>query len=106
MTGSRYAPGMFHSMAGERRLRIVMSSSTLHNFWSEGYEGDVIHVDWNTAPGANIQTLHNMWYAEYKNQRKPVDIVLVGGLNNILQGDSNNKIMGDIEAFYSSVVGQ
>ena len=50
-------PGKFHDMAEEKRLRIVLSSSTLHDFWSEGYEVDLLHVDWSTSPGATIKDL-------------------------------------------------
>ena len=103
MVGSRHVPGKFHNMVDQTRLKIVLSSSTLHNFWLEGYEGDIDHVDWSTSPGATIQTLLHMWRSDYRNEKKPMDVLVIGGLNNILRGETVDKIMARFEEFFNAV---
>ena len=90
-------------MVDQTRLKIVLSSSTLHNFWLEGYEGDIDHVDWSTSPGATIQTLLHMWRSDYRNEKKPMDVLVIGGLNNILRGETVDKIMARFEEFFHAV---
>ena len=57
-TGSPLTPGKFHDMTEEKRLRIVLSSSTLQ--------------------GATIQDLLLMWRADYWNEKKPMDLLIIG----------------------------
>ena len=93
-------------MTEEKRLRIVLSSSTLHNFWSEGYEGDLLHVDWSTSLGVTIQDLLLMWRADYWNEKKPMDLLIIGGLKNILRGDDEDRFIARLVDFYNAIVAQ
>ena len=76
----------------------------MHEFFMENdYEGDRRHVDWVTAPGATIQMLHHMWSIEYGQERRPMNLLIVAGLNNILNGDSNSDIMHHLQDFRTAV---
>ena len=105
-TGQCFTPGKFHDMSEEKRLRIVLSSSTLHDFWIEGYEGDLVHVDWSTSPGATIQDLLLMWRADYWGETKPMDVLVIGGLNNLLRGENEDRFISRLDDFYNAVVAQ
>ena len=52
------------------------------------YEGDLMHVDYLSIPGANLNTLTNAFKYEYQEKPflKPLDVVLIGGYNDILEG--------------------
>ena len=60
-------------------------------------------MDWSTSPGATIQTLLHMWRADYRNEKKPMDVLIIGGLNNILRGEAVDKIMNRFEEFVKAV---
>ena len=68
-----------------------------------GYNGDPIHIDYLGIPGAWITDLHHAWMAEYEYVDTPVDVVLMAGLNDILNDQSAEEIMRDILYFRKSV---
>ena len=85
------------------RIPIIISGSTVHEHYMEGdYVGDNMHVDYLTSPGAKIEDLLHMWRLEYNDERKPMDIVLIGGLNNF-KTDSNKKMMEKFRDFADAV---
>ena len=95
--------GRLHSTDKTSRLRICLSSSMLHEQWMEcNYKGDEEHVDWVTSPGATVQTLHTMWYTDYTNENRDMDILLVASLDNF-GTESINEIMENIQNFNSTV---
>ena len=53
----------------DSRLKILVSSSILHQYWlprgGNLYEGDQIHVDQVTIPGARVDNLHLAWRYNY-----------------------------------------
>ena len=103
MTGTHYVPMKFHNLKDTKKMRIVLSSSTLHGFWIDGYEGDIQQVDWVTcSPGASIQALLHMWHADYK----PMDLLIIGGLNNLIKGESGDRFMARLDDVYHMVVSQ
>ena len=68
-----------------------------------GYQGDPIHIDYITIPGATIKDLHHAFLAEYGNVHRPIDVLLVAGLNDVLKGSTSDQILKDMEAFKESV---
>ena len=58
----------------------------------ERYEGDKIHIDELSIPGAKIEHLHLAFKAEYTNFEKPIDVLLAAGLNNFKR-DTPDEIM-------------
>ena len=43
--------------------------------------------------------LHHAFMAEFKNSYRPVDVLLVGGLNDVMRGRSLDKIKRDLTNF-------
>ena len=63
-------------------------SSLILNDWqgrrtSNDYPGDNIDADYLTIPCATVRKLHHAFKAKYKNVDPLVDVMLVGGLNDI-----------------------
>lgn len=98
------SPGLRHEINRNERLKIVVSSSTLHGVHrSMNYKGDEIHVDYCTIPGATIKSLMDAWWVDYHRYTQAMDILLVAGLNNICKGDSDNEVMRQIKNFANTV---
>lgn len=92
-------------------LNVCVSTSQLHTFHQPREPGivcppDSLHVDWLTIPGANIDELGYAWRLDYHREPRPMRILLVAGLNDLLQGSSVEKIKESIESFHADVSGQ
>ena len=100
VSGEKKTRGRVHAIGQDARLNICISSSTLHNFWLDpSYEGDDVHIDWVTCPGAKIQDLADIWKVEYGKERRPMDILVVGGLNNCKLEDKD--MISEYQARYT-----
>ena len=72
-------------------LDICLSDSTLHDFHHPREHGvvcppDSSHVDWLSIPGASVEELLFAWQVEYGHEERPMRILLVAGLNNLIKG--------------------
>lgn len=89
------------------RYPFLVSSSILNNWQGlrimNGYQGDKIHVDYITIPGATVKELEHPFLAEYSNVHRTLDVLLVGLLNDVLCGATDSDIMEDICHFRNSV---
>ena len=65
--------------------------------------GEVFHVDWICIPGARINRLTEAWEIEYMLETKPMDIILIGGLENVKRGRSGPSIVAAYEHFIDLV---
>lgn len=96
-----------HSHKSGRRYSVLVSSSTMDNWQGRrdlnNYAGDDIHLDFITIPGGTIQILTHAFLAEYGKTHRPVDVLLVSGLNDVLRGRSVGQIMADISVFRTAV---
>ena len=97
-----------HSHKTGIRYPILLSSSIL-NLWQgrrteNQYPGDDIHIDYLTIPGATIKTLHHALLAEYESAYRPIDVLLVSGLNDILRGRTSDQVISDMERLVSAVM--
>ena len=96
--------GSLHNMAQMTRIPILISGSTVHEHYMEGgYPGDEQHVDYLTSPGAKIEDLEHMWLLDYADEKKPMDILLIGGLNNFRK-DSVEQMMAKFKKFNDAVM--
>ena len=95
------------------RAKLVVSDETLHMFFAppgrtEGsqYQGDLMHVDYLSIPGANLETLTAAFKYEYHDKpfNKPLDVVLIGGYNDIREGSSRTVIMERFRSFCDAVL--
>ena len=93
------------------RVKIVVSDSTLHSFFAPPghtgtqYAGDLMHTDYITIPGADIDTLSNAFRLEYgQNVSRPLDVVLVAGYNDLALERSSREIMRSFQNFADIVL--
>ena len=87
----------------EPRIKVAISSSQLNEFWADkAYTGDSRHVDWVTSPGGTLDSLMHCWMVDYEKEKKPQDILLIAGLNDIIQGNGN-KFMEKLEFFWDVI---
>ena len=101
--GENGALGRLHSMEERKRLPVLVSSSVLHEHFLSDYEGDKVHMDYVTAPGAKIEELEQMWEREYREVKKEIDVLLVAGGNNI-RSDSLSQFMHRVHNFLNTVM--
>ena len=92
-------------------LNICVSTSQLHAFHQPREQGvicppDTFHVDWVTIPGGTIADLLHAWKVEYQREWRPMRVLLVGGLNDLLKGGNFNSVKEDIELFASHLKDQ
>ena len=103
-----------HEAYPTERIKLVMSCSTLHQFFAppptaqlkQEYEGDAVHTDYVTIPGAKVEDLQQAFRVEYGKVKTGVDVLLVAGLNNVVEGDSMEDIMFKIQLFKETVAKQ
>ena len=97
-----------HNVKAGTRYPILVTSSTLNNWQGtrsmNGYEGDPIHIDVIAIPGACIAELTHAFKAEYGKMYRPVDILLVSGLNNVMSGQGPEEVMKEILIFKREVL--
>ena len=85
-------------------LNICVSTSQLHNFHQPRDEGvvcppDSSHVDWLTIPGAQIENLAYAWWLDYSREPRPMRILLVAGLNDLVKGGNKDSFMYALDHF-------
>ena len=102
-----------HQPYPESRIKIVVSDSTLHQFFAppgytdtNQYSGDTMHVDYVTIPGATLDTLTNAFRLDYivKQHTRPLDVVMVGGYNDLVVGHSRDFIVWELQRFANKVL--
>ena len=89
-------------------LDICVSDSTLHDIHYPKEAGvvcppDKAHVDWVTVPGATVSQLLYAWQVEYARESKPMRVLLVAGLNDLVKGGNAEDLIAQIERFDANV---
>ena len=89
-------------------LNVCLSTSQLHEFHTPRDQEvicppDPIHVDWLTIPGATIATLETAWQVDYLKSGRPMRILLVAGLNDLLKGGNMESLTNSILTFKNAV---
>ena len=97
-----------HRCYPEDRVKMVVSDSTLHEFFAPPgytgriqYKGDIMHTDYITIPGACMDTLFHAFRldCDILPPDKPIDVVLVMGYNDLVKGHSRHWIMECLNCF-------
>ena len=105
-----------HPPANHGRIRILSTSSTLHNaqftetFPSEldktmtelGLSHGSFHIDVDSIPGGRIHNLSYSWLINYSKQPLPCDVFVVAGLNDI-KDQTADEIMDRLERWRTLV---
>ena len=85
-----------HPIKFGARIPVVLSSSTLHKPFKGHFWGQSLHIDWCTITGGKTEDLAQAFKALYKKSCRPVDVLLVTGLNDI----NNNRTAEEIFQAY------
>ena len=75
-----------HSRRLNNRIRILASTSTLHDAQEGNYKADS-HYDVVTVCGGKIKDLKKQFFEDYKDVEIPVDVVCLAGLNDVKHTD-------------------
>jgi hypothetical protein len=106
----------FHGSKTAPRRAVLVSASSLHKWWGKygrrasTYDGDVIHIDYLTIPGARVPELAAAWKAENPNIAlpgvvlDPQDVCAFIGINDIGRGCSAKEIMSEMKLFSEMVL--
>ena len=91
------------------RIPVVISASIMNNWqgWRGtpgAYEGDPLHLDYITIPGATIEQLQHAFEAQYNGCKQPLDVIIVAGYNNILQDQCLEEILSHLSDFKKAVI--
>ena len=92
------------------RLRVVVSDSTLHDFYTladasyGSYEGDLLHTDYLTIKDGTIPDLLLAFKQEYAHPLKSLDVVVVAGYADIAQHFSREFILQGLNEFAEFVL--
>ena len=90
------------------RIKLIVTDSTLHQFYAppgynatQQYDGDIMHCDYISIPGATIDTLTHAFRLDYveKVHPKPLDVVIVAGYNDMINGYTRQSIMDSFSRF-------
>ena len=101
---SRHLPYLYN------RTKLVVADSSLHTFFAppghtgRQYDGDLIHTDYITIPGATIDELTRAFSVEYRDFRFPLDVIMVAGYADILEGRSRYAIIESFSQFSRAVL--
>ena len=67
----------------EKRVIVILSTSTLHNTFLNDAVKSPVHVNLETICGGTIDMLRENWIYQYSQETKPMDIIVVAGLNDL-----------------------
>ena len=89
-------------------LDICLSGSTMHDFHQPRdpqvvCPPDSSHVDWLTIPGASVEDLLFAWQVEYGHETRPMRVLLVAGLNNLVKGGDFESLTYQFKRFQVNV---
>ena len=94
-------------LKNETRRKIIVSDSTLHEFFlHEGYWGDTVHVDYISIGAGFTNHLNTAFRleTEFSDDNRPLDVVLLAGSAEILAGYSREYILEGFECFTNTVL--
>ena len=90
-----------HPVRPETGLNVCLSTDQLHGF-HRPTEPDIIcppdstHVDWVTIPGATIDELDYAWSMDYEKCARPMRVLLVAGINDLINGGNFDTVTNRI----------
>ena len=82
----------------EREI-IIYASSILFDAYKSNLYRSPIHINFELICGGKIDQFSNLFIQQYANNRKPMDIILCTGVNDI-QNASEDAIIRKFEKFY------
>ena len=96
-----------HSCKVGMRYAVLLSSSTLHQWQGRRernrYRGNELHMEECTIPGASIDDLTHALLAEFSGTYRPIDVIAVCGLNDVLRGRTPDQIISSFRKLQEAV---
>ena len=98
-----------HSSLCGIRYPVLANTSTLHNWQenrvdpSKSYLGNTFHVDSISIPGGILRDVRHAVYSEYGEVNRPVDLLVVAGLNDIARGLKRRRDVDTMEHFANKI---
>ena len=92
-----------HSQA---RLKICVTDLALHEQWEEDMIRNIggdFQVEWISIPGARLSELMAAWEVEYRDEIRPMDVMVIGGVNNVAKGSPGPYILSSMHHFVDLV---
>ena len=96
-----------HSAFSGVRYPILATSSTMNEWQGKLHDrskGNKFHIETIGIPGAKVQDIHHAFMAEYGNSEIPVDLILIAGFNNLLDGQTAELVLDEMEHFKEDVL--
>lgn len=93
----------YHSANLGYRRGVLLSSSLLHKWFQTRGQRDKVHVDLISIENGTLQELYQLYMDQYKTQQGENDVLLVGGLQEILLDMSNIEIISLLNRFRSNI---
>ena len=93
----------------EGRIKICVTDSTLHEHWEDemvNAAGGSFPVMWISIPGARISKLVAAWELEFRDEIRPMDVMLIGGVFNVAKGSLGPNILNAMSHFVKLVCWQ
>ena len=84
--------------------KLILTTSTLYNLWSQNSFRPDIHMEVESIVGARIRDLTRALMLLYLGNPERLELILVAGLNNVGDGQSVPDIMEEIEELKQAVV--
>ena len=75
--------------------KLILSDSLLYGAWDTKTEIKE-HVDLEVLNGAKIKDLSNILKKYYLTSPEPIEVILIGGINNIQIGEKAYQVLNDI----------
>ena len=97
-----------HSADLGARKAVVVGDSLLAGWedaWVEAERSTKSHFDIIAIKGASIPVLNQAYLAEYGKEERPVDVVLLAGLQDLREDKTPGEILRSIDTFKMSVLG-
>ena len=98
----------WHSYKCGVRYPVLATSSTMAGWQglraSNGYRGDQLHVDTVAIPGGHVQNVHHAVLAEFRGLQHPIDLVIVTGFNNLLDGQPPILVHDELQNFRDEIL--
>ena len=85
----------------EERVKVLLTSSILNQYWAPPlsqqspvlYQGDQVHIDHISIPGATVDILTQAFRIDYERETRAMDIVAVAYYNDFIKGATAHNIM-------------
>ena len=103
---SKVSGESFNALSDNIRLKICVTDSALHEHWEDEMIASIggdFQVLWISIPGARVNELIAAWEIEYRDEARPLDLLMIVGVNNVAEGSPGPNILDAMNQFVDLV---